>query len=122
MAGITKRTTAFDDENLSGRSQKLYFEVTEEENYTYYGNHEVDFNKRTSIDCEGIDAHELNQKIYVKIRSTGKLIPSKVNVSGSKAKVNLMEDEFGISPGQACVFYQKNKNGYKVLGGGWIKN
>ena len=31
MAGITKRTTAFDDENLSGRSQKLYFEVTEEE-------------------------------------------------------------------------------------------
>ena len=35
MAGITKRTTAFDDENLSGRSQKLYFEVTEEENYTY---------------------------------------------------------------------------------------
>ena len=38
MAGITKRTTAFDDENLSGRSQKLYFEVTEEENYTYYGN------------------------------------------------------------------------------------
>ena len=68
MAGITKRTTAFDDENLSGRSQKLYFEVTEEENYTYYGNHEVDFNKRTSIDCEGIDAHELNQKIRDAIR------------------------------------------------------
>ena len=68
MAGLTKRTTAFDDENLSGRSQKLYFEVTEEENYTYYGNHEVDFNKRTSIDCEGIDAHELNQKIRDAIR------------------------------------------------------
>ena len=65
---------------------------------------------------------ELNEKIYVKIRSTGKLIPSKVDLSGSKATVNLMEDEFGVSPGQACVFYQKNKNGYKVLGGGWIIN
>ena len=71
MAGITKRTTAFDDENLSGRSQKLYFEVTEEENYTYYGNHEVDFNKRTSIDCEGIDAHELNQKIIFHVFQSG---------------------------------------------------
>ena len=68
------------------------------------------------------DGSELNEKVYVKIRSTGKLIPSKVEVSDSKAKVNLMEDEFGVSPGQACVFYQKNKNGYKVLGGGWIKN
>ena len=28
----------------------------------------------------------------------------------------------GIAPGQACVFYAKNDLGYKVLGGGWIKN
>ena len=61
------------------------------------------------------DGSELNEKVYVKIRSTGKLIPSKVEVTGSKAKVNLMEDEFGVSPGQACVFYQKNKNGYKAV-------
>ena len=65
-----------------------------------------------NILCTG---SELNEKVYVKIRSTGKLIPSKVEVSGSKAKVNLMEDEFGVSPGQACVFYQKNKNGYKAV-------
>ena len=25
MAGLTKKTSAFDDENLSGRSQKLFF-------------------------------------------------------------------------------------------------
>jgi len=62
MAGLEKKVTAFQDENLSGRSQKLYFEVTEEENFTYYGNHEVDFNKRIEIDCEGIDGKELNQK------------------------------------------------------------
>ena len=30
------------------------------------------------------------------------------------------EPEIGISPGQACVFYSKNKIGDKVLGGGWI--
>jgi len=29
--------------------------------------------------------------------------------------------EDGISPGQACVFYKKDELGYKVLGGGWIK-
>ena len=34
--------------------------------------------------------------------------------------VNLYEKEYGISPGQACVFYKKNNYGYKVLGGGWI--
>ena len=26
----------------------------------------------------------------------------------------------GVSPGQACVFYSKNKFGDKVLGGGFI--
>ena len=36
------------------------------------------------------------------------------------AEVNLGELETGISPGQACVFYSKNKFGDKVLGGGWI--
>ena len=35
-------------------------------------------------------------------------------------EVNLGENETGISPGQACVFYSKNKIGDKVLGGGWI--
>ena len=38
----------------------------------------------------------------------------------NKAEVKLNENETGISPGQACVFYSKNKLGDKVLGGGWI--
>jgi len=33
----------------------------------------------------------------------------------------LINTEDGISPGQACVFYNKDTIGYKVLGGGWIK-
>ena len=64
MAGIGKRENlAFSDENLTGRTQQLYFNPTEEENYTYYGNVDVDFNKRTSIDCTDLEARDLNQKI-----------------------------------------------------------
>ena len=56
----------------------------------------------------------------VKIRSTGKLIKSKLILDKNDAKLELLEDEYGISPGQACVFYSKDKYGDKVLGGGWI--
>ena len=59
--------------------------------------------------------------LFVKVRSTGKLIKAKLilNESGN-GEVNLHEAEAGISPGQACVFYLKDKFGDKVLGGGWI--
>ena len=66
------------------------------------------------------DSPAFEKNIYVKVRSTGKLIKSKLDLSENKARINLLEDEYGISPGQACVFYSKNKNGDKVLGGGWI--
>ena len=55
------------------------------------------------------------------MRSTGRLIKANVKINNSKAEVNLEENEIGISPGQACVFYTKNKFGDKVLGGGWIE-
>ena len=45
-----------------------------------------------------------------------------IRVNDTNANVNLLEEEHGIAPGQACVFYAKNNNGYKVLGGGWIKS
>ena len=67
------------------------------------------------------DKSELENELFVKVRSTGKLIKAKVELNNGSANVNLLEDEYGISPGQACVFYSKNKEGYKVLGGGWIK-
>ena len=66
------------------------------------------------------DKKIFNNEIFVKIRSTGKLLKSKLNLENGKAKLNFLEDEYGISPGQACVFYSKDKNGDKVLGGGWI--
>ena len=67
-----------------------------------------------------VDKKFFNKEIYVKVRSTGKLIKSKVEINDNFANVSLLEDEYGISPGQACVFYSKNNFGDKVLGGGWI--
>ena len=65
---------------------------------------------------------EFQREIFVKVRSTGKLLKSKINIKNdNEAILNLQEEEYGISPGQACVFYSKDQNGYKVLGGGWIK-
>jgi len=68
------------------------------------------------------DKDDFKENIYCKVRSTGKLLEANVNFSDdNKAEVNLAIPEDGISPGQACVFYNKDQFGYKVLGGGWIK-
>jgi len=61
-----------------------------------------------------------NDNFFVKVRSTGKLNKAKIKLDKNGAEINLEENETGISPGQACVFYSKNKLGDKVLGGGWI--
>ena len=68
------------------------------------------------------DYIEFQNEIFVKVRSTGKLLKSKIKIKNNNdAILSLEEDEYGISPGQACVFYSKDQYGYKVLGGGWIK-
>ena len=66
------------------------------------------------------DVKKYNKDLFVKVRSTGKLIRSTVSLNKDMMEVNLNESEFGISPGQACVLYSKNSLGDKVLGGGWI--
>jgi len=65
---------------------------------------------------------DLDQNIFVKVRSTGSLLEAKIDlIDDNKANVNLVSPEDGISPGQACVFYSIDQFGHKVLGGGWIK-
>jgi len=66
------------------------------------------------------DQKDFERELFVKVRSTGKLIRAKININNNSANVDLLEEEYGIAPGQACVFYSKNNNGHKVLGGGWI--
>ena len=66
---------------------------------------------------------EFKKNIFVKVRSTGKLLDAKVSLKEkNNAEVKLILPEEGISPGQACVFYNKDNMGHKVLGGGWISN
>ena len=82
---------------------------------------------KTEINLKDLNIITNNKKdfeneLFVKVRSTGKLIKAKIKIKDTSAYVNLLEEEQGIAPGQACVFYSKNAIGYKVLGGGWIKN
>lgn len=66
------------------------------------------------------NAYELNQSmdLKVKIRSTQKAMPATVILEeNGKASVTLATADYGIAPGQACVFY----DGTRVLGGGWIE-
>jgi tRNA-specific 2-thiouridylase len=58
--------------------------------------------------------------VFVKVRSTGKFLKTKTITQSQNATVHLQSNETGVSPGQACVFYKKDKFGDKVLGGGWI--
>ena len=67
------------------------------------------------------DTKIFKKNIFIKVRSTGKLLKAKVDLKNDSAIVEILEDEKGISPGQACVFYSKDNLGERVLGGGWIE-
>ncbi|PJN93850.1 tRNA 2-thiouridine(34) synthase MnmA, partial [Amaricoccus sp. HAR-UPW-R2A-40] len=43
--------------------------------------------------------------------------PARLFPAPGGATVELLDAEEGVSPGQACVFY----DGDRVLGGGWIQ-
>ena len=92
-------------------------------------NNEVIVGDRNALAVKKIFLKNLNilneeeltkNNIFIKVRSTGKLIRSKIKLTKKGAEVNLEETETGVSPGQACVFYLKDNLGDKILGGGWI--
>jgi len=51
-------------EVLTGRTQQVFFNPEEAENFFYYGAHDVDFNKRTEIDAMDLTAAKLNDKLH----------------------------------------------------------
>tara|TARA_B100000700_G_scaffold306892_1_gene382606 strand:- start:140 stop:982 length:843 start_codon:yes stop_codon:yes gene_type:complete len=51
-------------EVLTGRTQQVFFNPEESENFFYYGAHDVDFNKRTEIDAKNLTCAQLNQKLH----------------------------------------------------------
>lgn len=58
--------------------------------------------------------------VLARIRSTGPLQPATLGFENGMAFVHLAEGEEGVSPGQACVFYDASTGGERLLGGGWI--
>ena len=50
-------------EVLTGRTQQVFFNPEEVENFYYYDSYDVDFNKRTTIDVKKLDCVAVNKKI-----------------------------------------------------------
>ena len=51
-------------EVLTGRTQQVFFNPEEAENFFYYGAYDVDFNKRTDIDAKNLTCAQLNDKLH----------------------------------------------------------
>jgi tRNA-specific 2-thiouridylase len=58
--------------------------------------------------------------VHAKIRSTRNAMPAFVRCEDGRAIITLAGGEYGVSPGQACVFYERGGAGARVLGGGFI--
>ena len=58
--------------------------------------------------------------VQVRVRSSQALRPAEILLTGKGATVHFAEPEIGVSPGQACVVYDR-ASGSRVLGGGFIR-
>ena len=59
-------------------------------------------------------------ELFVKVRSTRPAQPAWLRHVGGTYEVELVDGEEGVSPGQACVFYDAPAGQARVLGGGFI--
>ena len=83
---------------------------------------------KDEIKCKSINVDRVNlftdlsnRNIFVKVRSTGTLLKASIDqLLDNSAVINLERPESAIAPGQACVFYDIDELGTRLLGGGWI--
>jgi tRNA-uridine 2-sulfurtransferase len=61
-------------------------------------------------------------EIFVRVRSTRAPQPAWLRAADGAYEVELVAGEEGVSPGQACVFYDAPSGQARVLGGGFIKS
>jgi tRNA-specific 2-thiouridylase len=61
-------------------------------------------------------------EVFVKVRSTRPAQAGWLRRVGAAYEVELVDGEDGVSPGQACVFYDAGQGQARVLGGGFIKS
>jgi tRNA-specific 2-thiouridylase len=61
-------------------------------------------------------------EVFIKVRSTRPPQPAWLSRGAGGIEVDLVESEEGVSPGQACVFYDAAEGQARVLGGGIIRS
>jgi tRNA-specific 2-thiouridylase len=61
-------------------------------------------------------------EMFVRVRSTRAPQPAWLRGGGGRYEVELVAGEEGVSPGQACVFYDAASGQARVLGGGFIQS
>ena len=61
-------------------------------------------------------------EVFVKVRSSRPPQAAWLRHGKAGYEVELVEGEHGVSPGQACVFYDAAEGQARVLGGGFIKS
>ena len=61
-------------------------------------------------------------EVFVQVRSTRPPQPAWLSRGASGIEVDLVAGEDGVSPGQACVFYDAAEGQARVLGGGFIQS
>ena len=79
MASIKKHKSTemgLHDEVLTGRTQQVFFNPEESENYFYHDAYDVDFNKRSEIDANNLECIDINRKINDLMASTSWKLPS----------------------------------------------
>lgn len=60
-------------------------------------------------------------EVFVKVRSTRPPRPAWLSATAGGYEIELIDGEDGVSPGQACVFYDSAEGQARVLGGGFIR-
>jgi len=96
--------------------------IDSDQNIVYVGDQEhLEKTKFTISDVNWLDEKPFanqEKEFTVKIRSTHQGSYARIsNLGGNKMEVCLLAPEKSVTPGQACVIYDKSR----VLGGGWIQ-
>jgi tRNA-uridine 2-sulfurtransferase len=60
-------------------------------------------------------------EVFVKVRSTRPPRAAFLSATAGGMEIELVDGEDGVSPGQACVFYDGAEGQARVLGGGFIR-
>jgi len=60
------------------------------------------------------------QPVHARIRSARPPVPAAIRLADGAPVVSISGGEYGVSPGQACVLYEGEGPGMRVLGGGFI--